>query len=69
MSAISCSAGFKPAKLIQRVWSADWKSALLLLFKIPHTLNLVEITDVYNRAEALEVIRRSQQDYQTHFAS
>lgn len=32
-------------------------------------LNLVEITDVYNRAEALEVIRRSQQDYQTHFAS
>lgn len=32
-------------------------------------LNLVEITDVYNRAEALEVIRRSQQDYQTDFAS
>lgn len=32
-------------------------------------LNLVEITNVYNRIEALEVIRRSQHDYQHHFAS
>lgn len=31
--------------------------------------NVVEITDIYNRNEALEVIRRSRQDYQHHFAT
>lgn len=31
--------------------------------------NIVEITDVYNRAEAIEIIRRSRQDYQTYFGS
>jgi inorganic pyrophosphatase len=29
----------------------------------------VEITDTYGREEALEVVRRSQQDYETHFGN